>query len=90
MTKRIAKQAMTKPASTVTIMRDPFFACGLDDIRKGKPFDPPGGGNDDWAYERGRLFGAIAPLSMPLKLNGKINPKAVALFDAAFSRRLII
>jgi hypothetical protein len=70
-------------------MRHPHFIIGLNDIRAGRPF------NADlvdvyWAYERGRLFGAIAPLSMPLFIMDKhLNPKAVALFDAAFERKLI-
>ena len=69
-------------------MRHPNFARGFADIRAGRPFDPDID-DDLWAYERGRLLGAIAPLSMQL-FNGKaLNPKAVALFDAAHHRRLI-
>jgi hypothetical protein len=71
-------------------MRDPYFARGLDDIRSGKPFDPPVKGGDSWAYERGRLFGALAPLTMSLRVNGKINPSAIRLCDAAFARSFII
>ena len=41
-------------------------------------------------HERGRLFGHIAPLDMPLRVGGQLNPKAAALCDAAFERRLII
>jgi hypothetical protein len=74
--------------TTSAIMRRPHFARGLADIRAGRPFDTRLE-DDYWAYERGRLFGAIAPLSMPL-FNGKsLNPKAVALCDAAFDRKLI-
>jgi hypothetical protein len=81
-------QTKISPCTTTAIMRHPHFALGLADIRAGRPFDT--NINDDyWAYERGRLFGAIAPLSMPL-FNGKtLNPKAVALFDAACDRKLI-
>ena len=35
--------------------------------------------DDYWAYERGRLFGAIAPLSMPLFKGKSLNPKAVSI-----------
>jgi hypothetical protein len=61
---------------------------GSTDIRGGKRFDPDVD-DDYWAYERGRLLGAIAPLSMPLFIGKTLNPKAVALFEAAFNRRLI-
>ena len=72
--------------TTSAIMRQPHFARGLADIRAGRPFDTSLD-DDYWAYERGRLFGAIAPLSMPL-FNGKsLNPKAVALCDAAFQQK---
>ena len=69
-------------------MRHPHFARGLDDIRAGRAFA------DDvedefWAYERGRLLGTIAPLSMPLFISGRLNPKALALFNAACERGLI-
>ena len=83
------KQIRTSYTTTTAIMRHPNFARGLAEIRDGRPFnanvvDSP------WAYERGRLFGAIAPLSMQLFTNGKsLNPKAIALFDAAFDRKYI-
>jgi hypothetical protein len=69
-------------------MRHPNFAQGLADKRAGRPFNADVV-DDYWAYERGRLFGAIAPLTMPLFVGKKINPKAIALFDRAFDRKLI-
>jgi hypothetical protein len=83
------KQVATIICSPKTIMLHPHFARGLDDIRSGQSFA------DDahyhyWAYERGRLFGAIAPPSMPLFDYGKrLNPKALRLFIAASIRGLI-
>jgi hypothetical protein len=85
------EQAPTVPASTRMIMSHPAFALGLEDIRNGKPFDPPGGHTkNSWSYERGRLFGAIAPLNLPLRIRGKLNPQAVRLCELAFARRLVI
>jgi hypothetical protein len=46
--------------------------------------------NDEWDYERGRCFGFIAPINMALRVNGKLNPKALQLAEAAFVRRLLI
>jgi hypothetical protein len=91
MTVRENEQVPTVPCRTTEIMRNPYFARGLADIRAGHPFadlieDPDGA----WDYERGRLFGAIAPASMPLLIGKKkLNSKVVALFNAACQRRLI-
>jgi hypothetical protein len=81
------KQVPTRNATTVEIMTSREFERGLDDVRKGIAFDWR---NGDWDYERGRLFGHIAPVSMQLRIGSKLNPNAVALCDAAFDRGLII
>jgi hypothetical protein len=80
-------QVSAERTTVERVMASPEFACGLDDARKGVPFDWR---INTWAYERGRLFGHIAPLGMPLRINGHLNPKAVALCEAAFDRKLII
>jgi hypothetical protein len=67
-------------------MRHRSFERGLDEIRAGEALDTL---MDCWFYERGRLFGAIAPRDMPLKIGGNLNPKAVKLYAAASSRHLI-
>ena len=83
-----AEQIRTHPCSTAHVMRHPNFVRGLEEKRAGVAFayDLQTGA---WFYERGRQFGAIAPPSMPLFINGKLNPKAVRLFDTAYDRRLI-
>jgi hypothetical protein len=68
-------------------MASTAFERGLDDVRKGVAFDWR---IDDWNYERGRQFGFIAPLDMPLWIGRKLNPKALALCDAAFNRQLVL
>jgi hypothetical protein len=70
-------------------MQQPDFERVLNDVRNGRPFDWRVY-DKFWAYERGRLFGMIAPEYMPLRVKGKLNPKAVALCDAAFDRRLLL
>jgi hypothetical protein len=82
-------QVPTFPATTEEIMSSPEFKRGLDDARKGVQFDWRRH-DEYWAYERGRLFGFIAPLDWPLRIGRKLNPKAVALCDAAFKRKLIL
>jgi hypothetical protein len=71
-------------------MRAAQFARGLADVRAGRAPDYDGTDQDDyWAYERGRQFGCIAPVNMPLRIGSKLNGRAVALFKAAISRGLI-
>jgi hypothetical protein len=75
-------QTGTAPATIRDVMRSRLFARGLNEIRAGKPFDAEL--VDDLSYERGRLFGAIAPVELSLRVEGKLNPKAVSLCRAAF------
>jgi hypothetical protein len=83
-----AEQIETVSCSPMQIMHHPNFERGLADIREGRAFDDAY--DDLWAYERARLFGAIAPRSMPLfDRKGYINLKAAKLFAAAVKRKLI-
>ena len=85
--KRREQQVTTKRVTTRSVMSSPEFELGLSDARRGIPFDWRIG---EWDYERGRLFGHIAPKDMALRVGGKLNPKAIALFDAALNRKLIV
>ena len=87
MTDRIREQASTRWVSIRSIVTSKEFARGLDEVRKGLPFNPD---NGDWDYERGRCFGFIAPPDMPLRIGRAMNPKAVKLAEAAFARKLLI
>ena len=80
-------QVPTIRISTTAIMGSSEFELGLDDARKGVPFDWR---IDEWNYERGRLFAYIAPVNMPLRSDCRLNQKAVALYNAARARNLII
>jgi hypothetical protein len=82
------QQVRTAVSYATSIMRHPHFARGLDDIHAGQRFADHVA-DEYCAYERGRLFGAIAPRSMPLFIGGRINPKAVRLFETAADRKLI-
>jgi len=82
----VPEQVPTVPASTRSIVASKEFARGFEEVRKGLPFNPD---NDSWEYERGRAFAFIAPLDMPLRIGRKLNPKAVALAEAAFDRKLL-
>jgi hypothetical protein len=84
---RARPQARTRRVSTRDIVASKEFARGLDEVRKGLPFNPD---NDSWNYERGRCFGFIAPLDMPLRIGRALNSKALKLAVAAFDRKLLI
>jgi hypothetical protein len=78
----MTQQIYTHLVSTETIMRTTHFGLGVLDVRAGLPpraapatWDT----NAAWNYERGRCWATVAPRCMPLKINGKINPAAVAL-----------
>ena len=81
------KQARTYKVSIPSIVASREFARGLNEVRNGLPFNPD---NNDWNYERGRCFGYIAPLDMSLRIGTRLNPKALKLAEAAFSRKLLI
>ena len=66
-------QVKTVPFTVKSIMSTDEFERGFRDARKGRPFDWRIGGDDIDAasdYERGRLLAHLAPLDMPLWING--------------------
>ena len=83
----VREQARTHMASIHSIVASEEFARGFDEARRGLPFDAD---NDSWECERGRCFGFIAPLDMPLRNGRSLNPKALNLATAAFKRKLLI
>jgi len=80
-------QFPTKSTTALAIMRSPGFKLGFQDARNGVPFDWL---NNDWNYERGRMFAHIAPLNMPLIKSGKLNPIALSLLEVSVKRSLVI
>jgi hypothetical protein len=85
---RQERQIRTIPTTTWAIMNSREFARGFEDVRAGRPFDWR---INSWSYERGRLLAVhVAPLNVPLRINGKLNPTAIALFDDAYERKLIL
>ena len=81
------EQADTHAVSTYEIVSSSDFARGLAEVRAGLPFNA---NEDSWDYERGRCFGFIAPLDMPLRIGSRLNPKALKLAEAAFSQKRLI
>jgi hypothetical protein len=75
--------------SVEEVLSDPGFRRGFVEARTGKA--PTFDGDDaSWQYERGRLFGIVAPRSLSLrKRSGELNPKDIKLFKRACSRAVI-
>jgi hypothetical protein len=81
-------QADVRSTTTWAIMRSPEFVAGVNSVRNG--IAPDYDFDSTWDYERGRLWACLAPPTMPLKIKGKLNPLAVALFELAFTRKYLI
>jgi hypothetical protein len=76
-------QVPTSRTTIPAIMRQLTFALGVADARAGRPFHRDFDlwhGNDQWGYERGRLWAVTAPRGLPLKRDGEINPDAVRYY----------
>jgi hypothetical protein len=76
-------QAQTTSVSLSWIMSRRKFMLGVEDRRAGRDFhrDYDSWPEDQWPYEQGRLWAAVAPRDMPVKIKGKVNPKAVDVYS---------
>ncbi len=77
------EQVETRRVTIESIMRTHAFRHGVNDVRKGRRprFGDWGGAvGTDWEYERGRLFGILAPHSLEIVIEGKLNPKAIDFY----------
>ena len=80
---REREQIPTEAVSVFRIMSQPTFLLGVNDARAGRRYHAD---YDHWdvnaqeSYERGRQWATLVPRDMPLRINGKINPKALDYF----------
>jgi len=53
------RQVSTSNVTFKSVMKTALFNLGVKEAREGKPFNYDAGNtlNEQWAYERGRLFG---------------------------------
>jgi hypothetical protein len=62
------------------IMASPYFVLGAADQRAGRGYRSAyttWSVNNLWNYERGRAWAVLAPRSVALKRDGKLNPAAI-------------
>ena len=83
--RRDDQQVPTVSVTMQQIMRDPKFALGVNDARAGRGYPADyerwKHTNDQWSYERGRQWGRLAPRSLSLKVDCKVNPLALRYGD---------
>jgi hypothetical protein len=95
------EQVPTIGVSAETIMASAAFRRGVADARAGRSPDYDGGfalmplktppanlnssTNRQWLYERGRLFGVLAPrdLQVIMPRAKRVNPKAIKFYEQA-------
>jgi len=77
------EQVPTEPITIESIMYSLAFRQGVVDARAGRPprFDGFSEG-DAWQYERGRIFGVIAPRSLNVIMPNarRLNPIAIDFY----------
>jgi hypothetical protein len=70
-------------------MSDPAFELGVADARAGRPYRPDydlwPDIDDQWNYERGRVWAALTPRNVRLKRNGKVTEAAEDWFVRHFA-----
>jgi hypothetical protein len=55
-----------------------------DDVRAGRPIRQAydtWDTNAQWNYERGRVWGTLAPRDMPVRIGSRVNPAAIRFFN---------
>jgi hypothetical protein len=73
-------QIPTRAVTLRWIMRQPTFALGVADARAARPLRENVDWDTDaaWNYERGRVFGTLAPRSIVFKVSGQVTTQALA------------
>ena len=84
------QQVTTKTCTLRSVMRTAAFIKGHKEALQGKPFnyDAYPNTNDQWFYERGRLFGMI--YKYPVKDGKTITYDALYAFANAWNANLIM
>ena len=81
MTVKIEQEETTR-ISVERIMATEAFRRGVRDVRLGRVrFDEEASGpSHGWFYEKGRMFGVIAPRDLEVVLNERLNPEAITFY----------
>lgn len=85
------RQVKTSNVSFKSIMKTALFNRGVKEAREGKPFNYDVGATpkEQWAYERGRIFGTRFKQGS-VKYGGAVTPEAIRAMKVAISEGVML
>lgn len=80
----------TKLTTIRSVLHSKAFMMGFNDVREGRGFryDAFENMNDQWNYERGRIYAAAS--KAPVKVNGKVHHLACRLASKMISEGVLL
>lgn len=86
------RQVSTSTVTFKSVMKTALFNLGVKEAREGKPFNYDAGKtlNDQWAYERGRLFGTRFKQGSVKGERGQVTYEAINAMKLALRERVIL
>ncbi len=88
----IIRQVKTSTVTFKSVMKTAIFNLGVKEAREGKPFNYDAGKtlNEQWAYERGRLFGTRFKQGAVKHNTGAVTYDAIRAFKIAMEEGVIL
>ena len=89
---RIVGQQRVVPVSLTTIIKSKAFRLGFETAKRGEPWGAEYEKMDvreQWLFERGRMFGIVAPHVKPMT-GIQVEPAAIHALSDAFKSRAVI
>ena len=86
------RQVSTSTVTFKSVMKTALFNLGVKEAREGKPFNYDAGAslNEQWAYERGRLFGMRFKQGSVKGERGQVTNEAINAMKLALRERVIL
>ena len=88
----IIRQVSTSTVTFKSVMKTALFNQGVREARQGKPFNYDAGKtlNEQWAYERGRLFGMRFKQGDVKGHRGQVTNEAINAMRLAINEGVIL
>jgi len=85
------QQVKTSTVTFRSVMKTALFNRGVKEAREGKPFNYDAGTtlNEQWAYERGRIFGTRFKQGS-VKHGGAVTPEAIRAMQVAIREGVML
>jgi hypothetical protein len=86
------RQVSTSTVTFKSVMKTALFNLGVKEAREGKPFNYDAGItlNDQWAYERGRIFGTRFKQGSVKDNRGAVTGAAINAMRLAIQEKVIL